>query len=346
MSCKYSFLLSGMVVVGIGMIPAYRSGMLKKAILTALLGYLIFVFPLHWHNYLFYGDPISPLMERFRAHGDPIVLRFATYLREVAGTSNSPFPLNLLFPASLGELSTALGIGPLLGLVAFRACRRDNIPRVLLTGAILSALLNLLSGQINSRFFMEPYFWLISMAAFVEWGPLKNICFRLLVCQMLIMTLLVAFGAVTLFPGSLTTSLRNQTMTRSAEDFVVTRWLNEILPQDAVVLGDIRSLALIGRPFMDGDYLTMADLGDAADRKKVLDMIKLCGVNTLVARVPLSGRIKENLGPYLAGCLAGPKEFLEGKRNPWNRREFRIAVYHLNPNRTLDATGEERGCAN
>lgn len=332
-ACKYSFLLTGSVVILIGMIGAYRSGIFGRATIILISAFMIFVFPLSLQNYWFYGDPISPFGERFRHNADPIILRFASYLGGIKDENVWPAPLKYLFPDSFGNFSTVLGLGPLLSLVGLSSCRKKNIARVLLVGAILAVTAIFLFCQATARFLLEPFFWTISLAAFVEWRSIKIISLRLLVGQTLIMAIVVWFGVLTLFPGALTINLRNITMAGSAQDFQATRWLNKILPQDSVVLtNNLNSLALMGRPFMSEDYLFFAHIETFQGREKVLAMMRLCKVNTLVTRFPLSEEIERNLGPYLGECFAGPKEFLQGKRNPWNRKAESLVVYRINPN--------------
>jgi len=61
-ACKYTFILSGSVVVLVGLLAAYHAGLLGRALLVALGAYLILPLPVHLQNYLFYGDPISPFL--------------------------------------------------------------------------------------------------------------------------------------------------------------------------------------------------------------------------------------------------------------------------------------------
>ncbi|MCL4503391.1 MAG: DUF1420 family protein [Deltaproteobacteria bacterium] len=330
-SCKYSFLLTGSIVILIGMAGAYRSRILGRAALILISEFMILLFPLYLQNYWFYSDPISPFGERFRGHGDPIILHFAAFLGGITDESFWPAPLKYLVPDSLGTFSTVLGLGPLLSLIGLKSCRKEELARILLAGAVLAVTAILLLCQATARFLLEPFFWTIPLAALVEWKLIKIISLRLLVVQMLIMAIVVWFGVWALFPGALTMNLRNITMNRTAQDFQATRWLNKVLPSDAVVLPcDINSLALMGRPFMAEDYVFNAHLESSWDRAKVLAMLRLCKVNTIVTRFPLSSEIKRYLGPYLGKRLAGPKEFLQGKRNPWNRKEESLVVYRIN----------------
>ncbi len=336
MACKYSFLLSGAIVVGLGMIAAYRAGIWRAAIGIALAAFLVLTFPVNLQNILFYGDPISPLLERFLPQGDNTVIRFASFLRDYSDSVNFvrkfPFPLNIVFPASPGAITTVLGLGALLPLVALRKIIQPGPPRIFLVCALLATAFNLLLGQLSARFFFEPYLWFVAAAATSGWRPERTLFFKLMVCQTLIMALIAGYGAVTLFPGSLTRFWRHKVMARVAYSYPETRWLNEVLPPEAVVLAAIHSNALMPRPALSDDMF-LFNLEDRAEEEKFWELLARQGVNTLVLSFPLSEKLKRTLGPHLGPCLAGPARFPFAYRNPWNRGATKeLVVYRLEAN--------------
>jgi len=135
-----------------------------------------------------------------------------------------------------------------------------------------------------------------------------------------------------LFHGALTKSLRDTVMSRAANDYDATRWLDEVFPRDSVVLADIRSVALMPRPFLSRDFLVFADLDNISERDKVLLMLKSHHVNTIVLSLPLEEKMITYLNINLRGCIAGPQEFKLDSRNPWNREEpgMRLTAYRVN----------------
>jgi hypothetical protein len=84
-------------------------------VLAPLL-YLVIIFPTELQKLLFYGDPISPMLEGFEQHGDGALMRFAQYLREYS-MSTLPFPAGIIVPDSPGRLSSVLGLGVLACVV-------------------------------------------------------------------------------------------------------------------------------------------------------------------------------------------------------------------------------------
>lgn len=340
MSCKYPFLLSGAVVVGVGLWIAHRSGLLRWGGMIALMGYLVLVFPLQLKNYLFYGDPLSPLLERFRHPGDAALDRFSSF-HSISHGSSWPLPLNLIIPDSLGSLTIVLGIGVLLFFLAIKEIKKPNGMRIILVSALLISPFTLVLSSIEPRYFLEPYLWIITVAALTAWSPAKKFIFKLLVGQVLLTALVAVYGAVALFPGALTSNLRDSIMSQAACGYETTKWLNKVLPIDSVVLADIRFVALMPRPFVSRDFLVFADLDDPSERAKVLSILRLHHINTLVLSLDPRGKMITYLNPYLSGCIAGPHEFKLASRNPWNRRGsgVQLVAYYVNFNHSLSADG-------
>ncbi len=324
MSCKYSFLLSGTIVIGTGMIAAYQNRQFGTAILAVLAGSLIFLFPLYLQKFLFYGDPITPLLERF-FHGDLAVLQFAKLLKDFKDSS-MVFPLCLIFPDSLGTISMTLGLGTLL-IFAVPSVRGPA--RILIICALLSATLTILMGQVTSRFFLEPYIWIAAAVVAANTWRVKPIFFKLMVGQMMGVAAMAAFAAVILFPGALTDSLRQEVMHNYAFGYSEAKWLDSCLPKSAVVLTGLRFKALMPRPFMSSEIIYYSLEGkDEVELGKVSLILKRYGIDTCVTNVPLANLYLGSLFPIPVG---EPKTFRIGVRNPWNTSSYQIMIYRPTP---------------
>lgn len=340
MACKHTFILSGSIVVLVGLLAAYGAGLLGRALVMALAAYLVLALPVHLQNYLFYGDPISPFLERFRPQGDAVIIGFAAFLRAVSDSARSawPFPVNLVLPSSLGNLTTVLGLGTLLIFVALRQMREATSSRILMLSALGAALGTLALGQIGARFFLEPYLWMVAAAATAAWGLTRTFLFRVMVGQMLIMTLVAGFGAAALFPGALTASLRDKVMTRSAYHYAVARWLQEVLPPEAVVLAGINSGALMPRPFLSSEYINFADIEEPQERNQIISMLESIKVNTIIIKVPRSKGTSQIMAACPTEPLTEPKNFPFAYRNPWNlgqAYELTVLRFNADPGKCL-----------
>jgi hypothetical protein len=331
-SCKFFFVVPGAIVVGVALLAAYRARLLGLTVGICLAAYMVLVFPVHLHNLVCYGDPVSPLLERFKTVSDPLVLRFANILIGWDITV-LPYPLGLFFPLSLGTLSQVLGFGPLFFFVGLKEARAHLTPKILL-GCVVVVVACTLFSNAPPRYYLGPYLWIVAAGAASAWTPGKRLFFKLMLGQLFFVALLVMFGAVTLFPGSLTFSLRDRVMSRASFGYAETRWLNQVLPPDAVVLTNLRSSALIPRPYLSSDVTKFFDLRKPDELALFKSLAIAARVNTLVlvVQIPLRPGNASVLWPGVEGILAGPKEFYRGVRNPMNRGTAEtIMVYRFNP---------------
>ncbi|MBC8427151.1 MAG: DUF1420 family protein [Desulfobacterales bacterium] len=321
MSCKYSFVLSGSIVIGVGMIAAYQNGRFWTATSIALAGFVIFLFPVYLQKFLFYGDPVTPLLEKFFPHGDEVVINFASIL-QTHSESSFAFPLSLMLPDSLGTVTRTLGLGTLL-IIAAPSVRGDS--RIFIVCALLSVILTLLLGQVTARFYLEPYLWIAAAVGTVTSGKFKPIFFKLMLIQMAGVTIVAIFSAVTLFPGALSATLRHQVMSKYAYQYADMEWLDTVLPKNAVVLTDLRSKALMPRPFISNERVNyLGGNTDGNELGKSSSYLKPNSADTWVtyAGVP---------APYFASLfpipVSEPKTFKSAVKNPWYASTYSIMIY-------------------
>jgi hypothetical protein len=326
MSCKYSFLLSGGVVLITGMVAACRSRRLVVAVGLALLWYVVMIFPMELQKMLFYGDPISPMLEGFRQHADTSLTRFAQYIRYYS-MSTLPFPLSIIVPDTPGRVSAALGLGVLACFAVHSTVRRSL---VVLSAACAAVTINYLLGARSAGYYLEPYTWFCIAAASAPWNRYKKIVCNLLMIQAAGMLLFAGFGAVRLFPGSLTTGLRDHVMRENAHQYEIMRWLDQVLPGDAILLSTLRSHALMPRPFVTKDIVTWTDWTSPREVEKTASILKAWKCNTVVAEPLVAKELMDRIGVRCAAIPVVSEQFLTATRNPWNRAvEMNLAVYGM-----------------
>ena len=329
MSCKYSFILSGSIVIGAGFVAAYQSKRSGVAIFSVLAGLLLFFFLPCLQKYLFYGDPFSPLLERFFVHGQVSVISFAHTLKNYRDSSVI-FPLSLILPGSMASVTTIFGIGSFLVCAAPKV-RGYSV--IFIICALIVTILMFLLGQVTSRFFLEPYFWIAAAVLTTGVFKVKSIFFKLMFVQMVCVAAMASFGAVVLFPGALTASLRHKVMLKCAYQYEESKWLDTFLPKNAVVLTDLRSKSLVPREFVSSESIYFSlKTKDILGLGKAALLLKQSGVDTWVTsdnNIPLF---------YFASrfpVLAGKSQILRtATRNPWNSSaNGRVAVYKLKQER-------------
>jgi len=337
MACKYTFILTGSIVAGLGMIAAHRARRLPLAMGMALAFYLVLVFPGQWQNFCFYGDPVSPFLERFRQVGDPVVMRFEGWIN---GEIDLHSLLYSIVPHSREMLPYVIGMGPLLVLVGLKEIKETS-SEVLVIGALLAAPFGLYVASMGARFLFELYLWVIPLAAATPWRRTKSLLFKMMVGQLLVVSLLINYGrASSLFRGALTASLRDKVMALEGPEYYLRyRWLDKVLPGDAKVLFLYdRFYALFPRPFLSIDFVVFSNSDDVGERQKIRRILESNRVNTLIAPYPLDDEIAKIFGPLLAKRQAGPEELASGFiQNPGNPRDtIRLLAYRLNIKRSHD----------
>jgi hypothetical protein len=330
-SCKFFFVLPGAVIVGVALLAAYRTRLLGQTVGICLAAYIVLVFPVHWHNLVSYGDPVSPLLEKFKTVNDPLVLRFATVLTGW-DINTPPYPLGLFFPLNLGTLSQVLGVGPLFFFVGLKEARAHLTPKIFLGCAVVVAACMLALTNATPRYFLGPYLWIVAAGAASAWAPGRRLFFTVMSGQLCVVALLAILGAATLFPGSITSSWRDRVMSRASYGYAETQWLNQVLPPDAVVLTNLRSTALLPRPYLTTEIFNFFDLRKPEELALFKSLAISAQLNTLVTVGPLPPDHASILLPGIGKILAGPKEFYRGVRNPMNRGPaVSVTVFRFNP---------------
>jgi hypothetical protein len=331
MACKYSFLLTGGVVMMTALVAAARGRRFGPTLVAGAAAVTALVIPVHARNFVFYGDPVSPLLERWRPAGDPAVVAFATELREYGGTVTPwrilRLPWDLMITFEPEKLTTVLGVGVLAVAVtpwAGRAERRLLVPALVVVGLLLAG------SQLAPRFFLEPYLWCAAAATGAAWHPLKTLLATLLTAQVGLAAVAALVAAATLVPGALTRNLRDRVMTVAADGYAEAKWLDAILPADAVILIETRSRALFPRPFVVPGRAT----GSGRERdERLTELLKVHPITAFVASHPLA---ESRLAP-LAACgepLGAPARFPIATRNPLNRgRTYAVVAMRLAPHR-------------
>jgi hypothetical protein len=98
-----------------------------------------------------------------------------------------------------------------------------------------------------------------------------------------------------------------------------------------VVLTNLRSSALIPRPYLSADIFTFFDFSRPDEQALLKSLAVKAHVDTLAVEVPMLPGNAAIL-PGVGEILAGPKEFYRGVRNPLNRgRTHTIMVFRFTP---------------
>jgi hypothetical protein len=329
MASKHSCLFPGSVVVLIGLVAAVRAQRLRMALLVLAGCFAMLAVPIFARNFVFYGDPIAPFLERWRPGGDPAIIEFAEYSR---ADPEGPTILERLarLPWALAVTPDPRSFQDVLGLGIFAflfALRQLGPTRQLLLAALAAFALLAAFSPHSGRFFLEPYLWCAAAAAPVPWRPLKSLFFKALTAQAVPVAGMAVYLSVILFlPGALTQTGRERVMTLMAPGYAEAKWLDATLPPDTVVLGEFRARTLLPRPFVVGDrfVLVIGDRYVLTDvlpnwKQQLTEFVKENRVTALVTWYPIDSPPYAWLATHYGTPLAGPATFRNAARSPFNR---------------------------
>jgi hypothetical protein len=330
---KISFLLSVGYVVLLGLTAARRSGRLPEVVSVGAAAFAAILGPLLARNYAYYGDPISPFLERFRGHPDPAVVAFGTYLRTAGGEPTAGnllrLPLDILGTLDPGRITAVLGLG---ALAVIPATAVGGAPRLLVYAAGAAAATSVVLGQVAPRFFLEPYLWAAAALVAAPWTRAKTWLLRALDVQASATATVALFGAATLFPGALSWLQRDRVMTRAAAGYAESVWLDRLLPADAVVGAPGRFHALTPRPFVVADTVLLHPVLHT-DEVALARVLLGAGVCFVVANN--GDDTYRRLGRRCGERLAAPEVFTLATRNPFNHSSYDVEVFDVRGCRRL-----------
>ncbi len=331
---KYSFMPVGAAVVALLFWSLWRTPLRGTALAAAPVTFAAIALPVYVRNFLYYGDPLSPALESFTTDADPVVAVFSWYLRNFGGSHSLSelvrLPWNLVVPDGPGSLTTVLGVGALAGgAIAVR--HREAWP-VLVAAAVVTGV-TALAGQLSGRFFLEPYWWCGIVAVSSPWTLRKRVLSALLTAQLILAAALAAYGAYALFPGALSAAGRERTLSRFAADYALAQWLDDVLPADAVIATDRRSMLFARRRTLPSDFCEMTALTRLSEPEKIARLRQLFedeGAHfVLVTSAPRWSCYAE-LATTLGAPVVESPPFTDPARNPWRiGPDTTVALYDV-----------------
>jgi hypothetical protein len=325
---KLSFMLSGGVIGLFSFSVMMRRKLYIPAILISLfVAALVISPPALWKHYNFGGGPLDSLFMPFSGNWPG----YGSFESSEHNYSESSlfFPLSLLVPSGIGVISTIIGAG-LLVMLWLRPGRDPWVWGLVTISLLVTILLTILTPQ-NSRFFLEPYYWILMAVsispAIVKSGTILSWVKWPVTIQAVVVTGLWLFGAITLAPSAISQNMRDKIMNRSADGYTVMKWADKVLPIDAVLLSNHRSVALAPRDVVSMDWSDYVRSDTAEAMPYLLRIKKRKVTHVLITGNPADAKLKECFG----SLVAGPSYARRETRNPFNRGELYSAwIYEFN----------------
>ncbi len=338
---RYNYLLGGGVAGIIALFVMHKKRLFAPAIsIGILISLIVMLPPVLWKSAHFGGgylDALFKLLPGEWSGTDAFELMLKNFHQ-----GEIYFPFSLILPSSLGEISTVIGFGAMLFL--FLRPNRSEWLRLVVSGAVVVALAGAALGPTNSRSYMEPYFWMLMVL--VLQSP-RQTFFQYktwLQIPVFIQSALVIFmcwyGIVAAVPGVFSSSAREGVMVRAANGYEIMAWVDNVLPNEAVLLSSHRSMALAPRDTVSLDWMTYTQF----DKEKSLPYLTRIRERQ-VTHILFMGGKEEGLSDsaafkFFRGCLHGFHGSSHGHiatRNPSNQGfRYQVSLFSFDSNMLPD----------
>ena len=214
---KINFMVSGAIV---GIFALMRMIKKKEAVNAVLISLsmciMIIVPPIIWKHYHYGGSEIMEYISPFPGNW-PGMQEFEKALREHR-ESSIMFPLSLLIPSGLGQITTIIGIGVYLAIIGLLNIKKYEHKSALFV-VIVTILLLYFLGQHSSRFFLEPFIWLLILTLVASESK-ESIVLKIykhgIMLQGILVCAIIGYGVITLTVGSISPKYHQKVMSQFA----------------------------------------------------------------------------------------------------------------------------------
>ena len=313
---KFNFQLTGALVGCFATYTMYRRRDLSAAFLISIsLVVLIFLPAILWKIFTYECTFLEAIMSPLPGHflGTEKLIAFAQNNPDFS--SKLSFPLSILIPSDVRNFSVVLGTGWVIFFFALR--KNQSLAAMFLIAVVTTALL--VAAPPSARMYLEPYLWGFFLCKLCfDRGPvfIPVIIKWIIIIQGVVFMLACWFGVFMLTPGALSDDWRKKVMERNANGYELMRWVDNVLPSEAVLLNGHRSMALAPRLALDYSWTQYAD-PSLPEAMPYLQRIKEAGVTHIL----FLEAVKPTMALYdCFGILfAGPHQTFTATRNPFNR---------------------------
>jgi hypothetical protein len=252
-TAKFNFLISSFLLGLIILYNSFKDKNLLYFIFIFTIAFFIFYFPvLNWRLSNFGGNFFQYIYSPLPL--DIIgIQEFREYLINFGRQNNI---INLFFTTKLKVFSNSIGIAFLyIFIINFKNLKA-------LTAIIISSLyiaIHYFYGQLMGRSLLEPLFWVLLICA--RYGVIYRSTILEYLCriQSLVVISAIIFGVYSLFPGSLSSSLKDKVLSQNANGYSLFKWANTKLKSEDVSFSIHRSISLGKSEFLSTDFLPYVD---------------------------------------------------------------------------------------
>jgi len=252
MNIKFSSILSSCIILTYFIFIILQKRLLSfKLIFYSLVIIFITLIPKLYFYYLEYETGFVTTL----IFSLPVNLvefdKFYFDLKEIHNSGN--IFKSLFIPRNLAELSTILGVGPILYLAINKF---DMKKKLIISMCTIYVLIAYLFGPKQARFYIDPYLWLFLCTINIDFT--KNYLNKTFLffgkIQVLIFLAILFYSSSLLSYGSLNSNLKDQVLSNNANGYELFQWVNDKLPVSSVLLSSHRSIGFSKNKVISTDY--------------------------------------------------------------------------------------------
>ncbi len=255
-SAKFNFILSSFLLTLIILHNSIREKTFLNFLFISTIAFLVFYLPIITWKYNNFGGTI------FQYLYSPVPLNiigleeFKQYLVRYGRGNNL---IEILFTTKLNQFTNSVGIALLYLLIVNFREKKAFIAFVFISIYIFFLYYY---GQFVGRSFLEPLLWILLICA--RYGVFYKIKIFGFLCRAQAFVVIggIIIGIYSLFPGSLTKSLKDKTLSENANGYALFKWANSKLNKEDVVFSIHRSISLGKSEFIAMDFVPFVDFKD------------------------------------------------------------------------------------
>jgi hypothetical protein len=234
-AAKLSFSISFFIIFLNYFLLSKRNYQFYLITLISILLFVLFIFPsLFWkqnlYHYSFYHFLFNPFPLNI-----PGMFEATSLARNY---DNEGFPLSIIFPVSLSKITLFIGFGFLLPIFFLK--QEFTNKKIFLFNIIFFLFVWSYFGQKSPRFYLEVYLFFILIFVIIYKDISKGRFLKYFECLIYLQCFFVfgilSYGAISLFPGSLTKKLMHKTLSENANGYDLYSWVNKSLPLNSSVI--------------------------------------------------------------------------------------------------------------
>jgi hypothetical protein len=237
---KFSFVISFFLIILNYLFLIKKISDFYKIFFISLIVLIYLMLPnLLWKQELYY----QPFF-RFLFNPLPInIPGFYELYLQGKNYGSEGFPLSLFMPFSFSRLNDFLGFGFLI--IFFLLKEKFSNKKIFLFNIFFFIVFLTYFGQKSPRFYLEIYLFSILLFISVFYSVIKSTFYKLfrsiIYIQSIFTLILLVYGVVFFFPGSLSKTLNKNVLSKYANGYDLYNWVNQVLPSDSKIITNHRS---------------------------------------------------------------------------------------------------------